>query len=128
MISQEAVDAYNSRLTIDTSNVGKLTPSQRDAIKMYGSQAEALLKNKDLAFFIHQFKFEVADSLTAINGHSPDDNSRRIALTNQLSGIEEFIKSLQRAVYMKNRVVTLQQEPAPLTEEDLTNVRRTYHA
>ena len=59
MISEEAVDAYNKRLTIDTSNYKKLTPSQRDAVKTYGSQAEALLKNRDLAMFIHHFKFEV---------------------------------------------------------------------
>jgi hypothetical protein len=127
MITQEAVDAFNARLTVNLNNIKTMKPSELDQVKNLGSQAEALLKNKDLAFFIHQFKFEVADALTAIAGHSADDNSRRVALTNQLSGIEEFIKTLQRAVYMKNRVVTQQAEPAVKQEEDI-NVRRTYHA
>jgi len=127
MITQEAVEAFNARLTVNLNNIKTMKPVELDQVKNLGSQAEALLKNKDLAFFIHQFKFELADTLTAISGHTSDDNSRRIALTNQLSGIEEFIKTLQRAVYMKNRVVTLQQEPAVNKEED-TNVRTTYHA
>ena len=46
MISEEAIEAYNSRLTVDVSSVDKLTPSQRDAVKTYGSQAEALLKSR----------------------------------------------------------------------------------
>ena len=112
MITQDAIEAFNTRLTVNLNNIKTMKPAELDRVKHLGSQAEALLKNKDLAFFIHQFKFEVADTLTAIAGHTPDDNSKRIALTNQLSGIEEFIKSLHRAVYMKNRVVTLQQEPA----------------
>jgi len=127
MITQEAVEAFNARLTVNLNNIKTMKPVELDQVKNLGSQAEALLKNKDLAFFIHQFKFELADTLTAISGHTSDDNSRRIALTNQLSGIEEFIKTLQRAVYMKNRVVTLQQEPAVNKEEDI-NVRTTYHA
>ena len=53
MISEDAIEAYNTRLTVDTSNVRKLTPGQRDAVKTYGSQAEALFKNLDLAMFIH---------------------------------------------------------------------------
>ena len=29
MISEDAVEAYNTRLTVDTSNLKKLTPAQR---------------------------------------------------------------------------------------------------
>ena len=105
MISKEAVDAYNSRLTIDTSNVGKLTPSQRDAIKMYGSQAEALLKNRDLAMFIHHFKFEISDMMISVRAHNDEANAERIALANQLSGIDSFINSLKSAVYKKNKII-----------------------
>ena len=105
MISQEAVDAYNSRLTIDTSNISKLTPSQRDAIKSYGSQAEALLKNRDLAMFIHHFKFEISDAMIGIRAHGEDANAERIALANQLSGIDSFINSLKSAVYKKNKIL-----------------------
>ena len=127
MITPEAIESFNSRLTVNLNNIKEMKPADQDRVKNLGSQAEALLKNRDLAFFIHQYKFEVADTMSAIAGHTADDNARRVALSNQLTGIEEFIKTLQRAVYMKNRVVTLQQEPAPNHKEDL-NVRRTYHS
>ena len=105
MISEEAVDAYNKRLTIDTSNIKKLTPSQRDAVKSYGSQAEALLKNRDLAMFVHHFKFEVNDAMVNIRSHSEEANAERIALANQLSGSDAFINSLKSAVYKKNKII-----------------------
>ena len=61
--------------------------------------------------FIHQYKFELCDQLAAINGYTPDDNNKRIAISNQIGGIDSFVSSLQRAVYLKNRVVTLQTQP-----------------
>lgn len=109
MISEDAVEAYNRRLTIDTSNIKKLTPSQRDAVKQYGSQAETLLKNRDLAIFIHHFKFEINDAMTNIRTHTPEANAERIALANQLSGIESFINTLKSAVYKKNVVIKAEQ-------------------
>ena len=56
MIQEETVESFNTRLTVDTSDIKRLTPSQRDTIKHYGSQAEALLKNRDLAMFVHHYK------------------------------------------------------------------------
>lgn len=120
MISKDAIEAYNTRLTVDLNNIKKMTPAQLDGVKAYGSQAEALLKNKDLALMIHHFKFEVADLISTIHGHSADDNARRIALSNQLTGIDGFIASLQRAVYMKNRAVTQQQEGPVAEPADIT--------
>ena len=111
MISQDTIDAFNTRLTVNMNNIKSMTTSELDRVKSHGSTAEALLKNKDLALFVHQWKFEVLDQLTAVSGHTADDNARRIALSNQLAGIESFVASLQRALYMKNRVVTLQSEP-----------------
>jgi hypothetical protein len=111
MISEEAVEAYNTRLTVDTSNVKRLTPAQRDTVKHYGSQAEALLKNRELAMFIHHYKFEISDSLASLTGHSPDDNSARIALANNLSGIDGFVTSLKRAIYHKNKIVQFESTP-----------------
>lgn len=105
MISEEAVDAYNKRLTIDTSNPRKLSASQRDAVKTYGSLAEALMKNRDLAMFIHHFKFEVNDALANIRTHTTDANAERVALANQLTGIDSFINTLKSAVYKKNLMV-----------------------
>jgi hypothetical protein len=111
MITQEAIEAYNSRITANINNLSKLTVSQQDAVKTQGSRAEALLKNHDLVQFIHQYRFDVADQLAAISAHDAESNARRIALSNYLAGMDQFVASLQRAVYMKNRVVTEQESP-----------------
>ena len=111
MLTQETIDAFNTRLTVNLNTIKDMTASQLDRVRAHGSAAEALLKNKDLALFIHQWKFEVVDQITAITGHSADDNARRVALNNQLSGMDSFVASLQRAVYMKNKAVTQQKEP-----------------
>ena len=104
MINDDVVDAYNSRLTVDVSQPSKLTPAQKDRVRHYGSQAETLLKNRDLAMFVHHFKFTIADELSNIRGHSAEENAQRIALSHQLAGIDSFVNSLKRAVYLKNRV------------------------
>jgi len=104
MIQNETIDFYNSRLTVDMSQPSKLTASQKDQVKHYGSLAENLLKNKELAMFVHHFKFSLADELASIRSHQQDDNARRIALSNELAGIDNFVNSLKRAVYLKNRV------------------------
>ena len=111
MISQDTIDAFNTRLTVNLNNIKTMSASELDRVKSHGSAAEVLLKNKDLALFVHQWKFEILDQLTAIATHTADDNAKRIALNNQLAGIDSFVASLQRALYMKNRVVTLQSEP-----------------
>ena len=105
MITEETFEFYNNRLTVDISSIKKLSPSQEDRVRHYGSQAEALLKNKDLAMFIHHFKFEVSDMLVAIRTHTEDANEERIALANQLSGIDSFINSLKSAVFKKNKII-----------------------
>jgi hypothetical protein len=118
MLTPEAIEAFNSRLTVNLNTIKDMPVSQLDRVKAHGSTAEALLKNRDFALFVHQYKFEVLDSLSAIQTHTPDDNARRVALSNQLAGVDSFVASLQRAVYMKNRVVTLQQEPASKLEKE----------
>lgn len=109
MISDDVVDAYNRRLTVDLSNIKNLTPSQRDAVKQYGSLAEALIQNRDLAMFIHHYRFEVNDALVNITTHTAEANAERIALANQLAGVDAFINSLKRAVYRKNKLMTAEQ-------------------
>jgi hypothetical protein len=104
MINDNTVEFYNTRLTADLSNINKLTPAQKDRLRHYGSQAESLLRNKDLAMFIHHYKFEVADALSGIRGHSPDDNAQRIAMSHELAGIDNFVNSLKKAVYLKAKV------------------------
>ena len=104
MIEKDTIDFYNSRLTVDVSQPSKLTASQKDQVRNYGSTAEILLKNKDLAMFVHHFKFSLADDLASIRSHTLDDNTRRIALSNELAGIDNFVNSLKKAVYLKNRI------------------------
>lgn len=111
MINENSVEFYNSRLTVDFSNMNKLTPSQKDRIRNYGSQAEALIKNKDLAMFIHHHKFELADTLANIRGFGPDDNAQRVAIAHELTGIDNFVNSLKRAVYLKNKIGNTEQVP-----------------
>lgn len=108
MINENSIEFYNDRLTFDYSKIKDLTPSQKDRIKNYGSQAENLLKNRDLAMFIHHFKFEVTDQLANIRGHTPDENQQRIALANELTGIDNFVNTLKRAVYYKNKIGNLE--------------------
>lgn len=112
MIETETVESFNTRLTVDTSNISRLTPSQRDQIKNYGSQAEALLKNRELAMFVHHYKFELADGLANITGHSDTDNLTRIALANYLSGMDGFVTSLKRAIYQRNKILKSEQSPS----------------
>ena len=116
MIDDTVVEAFNRRLTVDLNTIKTMTPSQLDRVKELGSQAENLLRNKDFAYFVHTFKFERADILAEIAGHAQDDNSTRVAISNQLAGIDEFVKSLKRAIYFKNRVVS--QQTGQLATED----------
>jgi len=104
MIDQNSVEFYNNRLVIDYTKIKDLTPQQKDRIRSYGSQAETLLKNKDLAMFVHHWKFELTDVLSSIRGHTTDDNAQRIAHSNELAGMDSFINSLKRAVYLKNKL------------------------
>jgi hypothetical protein len=111
MINEDTIEFYNSRLTLDISQPSKLTTSQKDQVRHYGSLAEALLKNRDLAMFVHHFKFSLADELASIRSHQPDDNAKRIAISNELVGIDDFVNSLKRAVYLKNRIGNTEQVP-----------------
>lgn len=114
MINENSIDNFNTRLTFDYTKVKDLTPQQKDKIRTYGSQAENLMKNRDLAMFIHHHKFDIADQLAGIRGHSTEDNALRIALSNELTGIDNFINSLKRAVYLKSKVGNSEIEPGDL--------------
>ena len=118
MIENDVIEAFNKRLTVDLNNIKKMTPGQLDRVKDIGSQAENLLKNKDFAYFIHSYKFECVDALTTIGGHTAEDDALRVAVSNQLTGVDEFVKTLKRAVYYKNRVVS-QQTGQEATEDPI---------
>lgn len=104
MINENSIEYFNDRLTFDYTKNKDLTASQKDKIRSHGSKAENLLTNKDFAMFVHQFKFEVIDQLSNIRGHTPEENQLRIALSNELTGIDNFINTLKRAVFYKNKI------------------------
>jgi hypothetical protein len=108
MISEQTIDAFNNRLTVNLNSIKTMTPAQLDRVKSLGSAAENLIKNRDFVLFVHQFKFDRTDALTEIKTHTPEDNAARIAICHQIAGMDEFVASLHRAAYMKNRVVSQQ--------------------
>jgi len=113
MVNDDVVQAFNSRIRVDLNNTKKMTPAQLDRVKTYGTQAENMLMNKDFVQFIHHWKFDTAEAIGSVSGHTEEDNARRVALSNQLAGIDSFIASLQRAKYYKDRVVSQQQQSVP---------------
>jgi len=119
MIDSNVIDAFKSRPRVDLNTIKTMTPREADRVKVWGTQAENLLTNRDFAMFVHQFKFEMTDALTEIKGHTVEDNAQRVSIAHQLAGVEEFVKLLKRARYFRDRVVTQQQqrvaeEPNPL--------------
>lgn len=101
------IEAFSNRLASIT-DLKTMSPSQLDRVKALGTAAENLLKNKDFVLFVRQFQLESIDALTDIKTHSTDNNAERVAVSNQLTGIDNFIGLLKRQVYLKNRVVTQQ--------------------
>lgn len=108
MINDELTAAFNQKPRVDINSIKKMTPGQLDQVKSYGSAAENLMKNKDFALFVHHYKFEMSDEVTHINGHSEEDNARRLALVHNIAGIDRFVEYLQNAVRFKNTAVSLQ--------------------
>ena len=106
MIEQDIVDAFSNKMAANLNDLRRMTPSQLDRVKTIGSNAENILSNREFILFVRQFQLEVMDALSDIKGHTADDNNLRVALSNQLSGIEGFIQVLKKAQYMKNKVVT----------------------
>ena len=117
MIDQDKVQAFNAKPKVDINNIKKMTAGQLDQVKVYGSNAENLLKNRDFALFVHHFKFDLEDELSGIKGHTLDDNARRISIAHNIAGIDKFVEQLQRAVYYKNQAVNQQTRPAVDNEE-----------
>lgn len=120
MIEQTVIDAFNARQTVDLNNIKKMTPEQLDRVVKNGTAAESIIRNRDFAQFVHQYKFEVCDALTEVSGHTAEDNSRRVALSNQLAGIDGFISTLKRAAFFKQKVVSLREQQSQVGP-DLNN-------
>jgi hypothetical protein len=117
MIDEELTQAFNAKPKLDPTSLRKMTAGQLDSVKVYGSAAENLLKNKDFALFIHHFKFDLADTMTRVMGHTAEENAMRLALVHNVGGSDKFVAYLQNAVMYKNRAVN-QQSPADITEKE----------
>jgi hypothetical protein len=111
MITNETIEAFNARQIVNVNSIKKMKPSELDRVKMHGSNAENLLKDKNFALFVHQFKFTVCDQLSEVKEYTEEANNKRIALSSQLKGIDAFVTMLQEAAHYKNLVVT-QQSPS----------------
>lgn len=109
MINDDVFEAFNNRL-VNITELKKLTVAQADKVKQLGSAAENLLKNRDFVLFVRQFQLETMDALNETTGHTDEDNSKRIALSNHFNAIDNFINLLKRQVVLKNRVVTQQEQ------------------
>jgi len=109
IINDEMTEAYNSKIQVDLNKLKKMTPSQLDRVKSYGSAAENLLTNKDFALFVHHYKFDLMEQMSAINGYTAEADAHRIAAVHNMNGINSFIASLQKATWYKNKVVVSQQ-------------------
>lgn len=118
MFNQEAVDAFNIRATVNVNNIKTMSAEQLDSIKRHGNDAEALLKNKILAMFVHECRFDIGDKLSEIQGHTDACDRERIALANQLAGLNSFVDTLKQAVYLRNLVVKNQGQ-VPATPADI---------
>jgi len=112
MIEQDIVDAFSNKMAANINDIKSMSPAQLDRIKAIGTSAENLLTNRDFILFFRQHQLETMDVLSEIKGHTQEDNNLRVALSNQLAGVEGLIQVLKRAKYLKNRVVTQQQKIA----------------
>jgi len=94
--------------SIDTNNIAKLSASEQDKIKVRGSLAENLINNVDLQTFVIDYKKTLYKELTAIQGYTNEHDAKRLAITQQIVGIEGFVDYLAKQVDNKNKVVNLQ--------------------
>lgn len=106
MLTTDQILAHNNKINV--ANAAKLTKEQQDQLIENGRRAQSLMDNQDLAVFVATMKFDIATELGAMSGHNDEINNKRIALANQLAGIERFVDELRYAANLKERLVTLQ--------------------
>ena len=108
MLNDSFVDAFNSRIAVNVNSLKTMTTEQLDRVKGLGNQAEGLLKNRDLALFVHMTRIELLEQQSALRGHTEESNNHRVAISNQLAGLDSFIDTLKTAVSNRNLVVKQQ--------------------
>jgi hypothetical protein len=66
----------------------------------------------------------LADTQSELTAHTAEANSERVAIANQLTGINGFVNSLKRAVYYKNKIVAWEQSPQ--TKNQKTELKQVF--
>ena len=79
-------------------NVKQLTTEAGDRVIERGARAAELLDNKILDAFVNQYRYDLVAELSAIAGHGDEQNNRRIAIANSITGVDGFLQYLNIAV------------------------------
>lgn len=106
MLTDLQIMAHNSR--VSSINLNKMSVDEQTRAVQHGGTAERLLADQDLAKFIMSVKLDIMDELGGLSLHTEDGNNKRIALANQISGLDRLADSLKSAVVTKNRILDIQ--------------------
>tara|TARA_R110000772_G_scaffold268708_1_gene397803 strand:- start:516 stop:827 length:312 start_codon:yes stop_codon:yes gene_type:complete len=67
--------------------------------------AESLLGDPQFKKFVRSVNNSIINEVMNIKGHTQDDNNRRVALNNQLTGINKVVEKLQDTVKVREKLV-----------------------
>jgi hypothetical protein len=104
----EAIGKVRNSINKD---IRTMSAAQLDGIKSMGSEAQKFLEDDSFKKFVNLFEAEKLLEIVSVNGYSEIDNAKRIALTHNLNGIEEFVSFLKKKITDKDKVVSLQNGP-----------------
>ena len=79
-------------------NVKQLTTEAGDRIIERGARARELLNNEYLKAFVNQYRYDLVEQLSTIAGHGDEQNNRRIAIANSITGVDGFLQYLNAAI------------------------------
>ena len=106
MLTELQISAHNSR--VSSINLNKMTVDEQSRHVAHGGTAERILADQELAKFIVAVKFDIMDELGGLSTHTEDSNNKRIALGNQIAGLDRLIDTLKSAVTTKDRILVIQ--------------------
>ena len=97
---------FSNEIEIDNVNgLKNATASELDEAESLIRYAEILLNDAMFKKFMRSVNNEIINEIMSITGHSVDDNARRVALNNQLTGINKVVDKLQGVAKTKQRLV-----------------------
>ena len=96
----------NNEMEMDNVNAFKgASAGQLDDYENKIRYAEGLLKDAEFARLMLVITNEITNTMKDIQGHTQEDNNRRIALANQLTGVYMLTDKLQTYINRKQSVV-----------------------